>query len=286
MALVDFHLLTHLYKLQSTDDAFLHNSPSHLQMSPAPSTPGKLHGSSLPASVQPYDPSTPGRRVPYRGQTSTPFCRGTSVRTKQEPDSDRNEGYKREDYDDYILEDLNKRVFVDFEVLLKSVLHVPPDWRSRWKSAIRAVKRNRKFKEYHGLYCQFCDEGGTVEESFYEPLVGIANTVLGVVFQSGRLDGASGNPQRYHVNNPGTLRGGVMNKRNLSPDLVVTHEDCQVTDGQPLHWANALQILEVKPYDTALSNGEKMAKLKVDGEHMDRLLRFSATYTGPRGRSS
>ena len=278
MALVDFCRLVDLYKLRRADACYL-PIPSRLTMSTTP-----------PPSLAEPKPSfkTPKRDTSfvYDGQQQTPISQGTSARKRQEGDTDRVEGYKRDDYDDYIREDLKSRVFVDFEVFLKSVLHVPHNWKTLWGPAIEAVKADEDFIEYHKEYCKRCAVRGSPEKPFYEPLMKTANATLHVVSTS-TFEGISGNPQYYHVNDPKKLRGGVINRADLSPDLVVLHKDCQTmkdcptpNDFQPpedLHWANALHILEVKPYNGAICDGEHIPRLIIDGKHISSSLWWTMT---------
>ena len=62
------------------------------------------------------------------------------MRRTQEPGVDQVGKFNPADYDNYIREDLGSRVFVDFDVFIKSVLHAPEDRGSAWGSAIEAVK--------------------------------------------------------------------------------------------------------------------------------------------------
>ena len=146
--------------------------------------------------------------------------------------------------------------------VMKSVLHVPDNWKKGWRSGIEAVKQDQEFSRHHAEYCRLCDKHGSHEEVFYEPLMKIANRVFEVLAQS-ELINNSGIPQRYHVSNTKVLRGGVMSKAGLRPDLVVLHEGCK---SNAPHWANPLHILEVKPYDNAICTGEALARLVVDGK--------------------
>jgi hypothetical protein len=196
----------------------------------------------------------------------TPLSQGSSIRQRQEGDTDRVDKYDREDYDDYVREDLGCRVFVDFEVFMKSVLHVPDDWRIRWGPAIEAVKADVEFAQHHKEYCECCENGALDEELFYKPLTETANAV-GTALANFTFEGISpGIPQKYHVNDPTRLRGGVINKAGLSPDLVALHKDCPTPEKERPHWANPLHILEVKPYDNSICDGKNMPRLLVDGE--------------------
>ena len=60
-----------------------------------------------------------------------------------------------------------------------------------------------------------------------------------------------------------------MNKKSLSPDLVLLHGNrpCPDSEVNSIHLANPLQVLEVKPYDNALCDGSTIPRLYSDGEH-------------------
>ena len=271
MALVDFYGLAALYNIRRADADCL-SIPSHPTMSsstpprsPSPSVePDEARLSPIiqPEFKTPERKQNPSRPVP----DLTPLSLGSSMRQRQEGDTDRVEKFNREDYDDYIREDLRSRVFVDFEVFMKSVLHVPDDWKTAWGPAIEAVKADPDFKKHYEEYCKQCNKFGSREGPFYAPLMNTANAVLGVLSRS-MFDGISPNiPQYYRVNDPKKLRGGVFNKFNLSPDLVLLHSECQPSEEEDLHWANPLHILEVKPYDNALCDGTSMPRLVIDGK--------------------
>ena len=270
MAIVDFHQLVALHKLRRENAAFpsIH---SHPLMSA--STPPHSRSSPLPA-VQPElkTPERPRGVSSLALPGSTPLSRGGSIRQNLEGNTDRVEGFNRADYDVYIREDLRSRVFVDFEVFMKNVLHVPAEWKTDWKAAIKAVKTNSRFDGYHKDYCKRCNDRSSVESVFYEPLVDLANTALDVLSEP-RFEGIfpeTTHPHRYRVNDPKKLRGGIFNKSDLSPDLIALDEGLdKASKGENLHWANPLHILEVKPHDNALCDGSTMPRLVVDGEHTE-----------------
>jgi len=271
MALVDFYQLATLHKLSRADPEFPSAHSRFLSMpdtppppSPSPSAePDEVHPS-LPLSNQ-LQPKTPERNRNAVGPAPkvTPLSRGSSIRQRQEGDTDRVEGYNRDDYEDYVDEDLKSRVFVDFGVFMKCVLDVPKDWNTQWKSVIDAVKADPNFGKHHKEYFEYCDGPGKREAPLYEPLAEMANTILDVCSKLGVT--GSGIRQAYHVNSTKKLQGGIFNKADLSPDLVVLHEDCD-PDSNNLHWANALHVLEVKPYGNAICDGKDMPRLIVDGE--------------------
>ena len=286
MALFDFHQLAVLYNLRLHDADFLskHSHPPMSTLTPphSPLTNARVH-SSLPPLPPPFAspvPQTPrSRRIPATVLGLTPMPRGSSIRRKLEGDIDRVDQYDRADYEDYIREDLGCRVFVDYEVFMKRVLHVPDDWRTRWGPAIEAIKADMRFNEYHESYCSVCDDTGTLEKNFYPVLMKTANAVLGVVSRTNFKGIPSGWRQYYHISNRNHLKGGVMNKKGLSPDLVLLHRDRPRPrpGANSIHWANPLQVLEVKPYDNALCDGSTIPRLYSDGEHARRSFVFDCS---------
>jgi hypothetical protein len=198
MALVDFYQLAVLYKLRHADAGFLSLRSDSLSgsvtippLTPLPSVePDQVH-SPLPPSMQ-HEFKTPERKRDASRPVPdiTPLSRGSSVRQRQEGDTDRVDKYNRGDYEDYVREDLKSRVFVDFEVFMKRVLHVPDDWRIRWGPAIEVVKTNTEFASHHKEYCERCDDSLAPERKFYKPLRNTANAVLTALTLS-KLDGFS-----------------------------------------------------------------------------------------------
>ena len=279
MALVDFYQLVVQYKLRCADATSLPAISQSLPVSttlppsPAPPVEPDQASSSLPPSAQTL-PKTPERgsgAVRNLPDTGTP----RSCSSSEEGDPEQVSGYKCGEcdkckcgdydkckygeydkykcgleYDEYIHEDLNSRVFVDLEVFMKSVLHVPDDWKTMWGPAIEAVKKDPNFYGHHERYHWLCSGPSPAETSFYESLVKTANAALDVLSQP-KLESTPGLPRCSHGDDTKKLQGGVMNRVGLFPD--------------PLH------ILEVKPCGDLLCGGENMPRLAVDG-------RLEATY--------
>ena len=271
MALFDLYQLAVLYNLRRSDAEFLPNHSHRPPMSsatPSCSSPTKSRNcSSLPLPIPPTLPKTPKKRDPTTVTGLTPNARGSCVKQRQDGDTDRVDKYAREDYDGYVREDLSCRVFVDYGVFMEYVLHVPKDWRIKWKPALDAVKADANFKEYHQEYCGLCSQSGTLESAFYPPLADTANAVLDVVSRSNFDDIPSEKRQYYHVNDPNRIKGGVMNKNGLSPDLVLLHQNRpRPQQKESVHWANPLHALEVKPNDNVICDGKYMPRLVVDGK--------------------
>ncbi|KAF9641844.1 hypothetical protein BDM02DRAFT_3273673, partial [Thelephora ganbajun] len=128
MALVDFYQLAVLYKLRRPDSGFLPIRSRPLPMSatipppsPSPSVdPDQVHLSPSPSMQTEFKTPERKRGAGHPVPDITPLSLGSSIRQRQEGDTDRVEGYKRDDYDDYIREDLKSRVFVDLEVFMKN----------------------------------------------------------------------------------------------------------------------------------------------------------------------
>jgi len=265
MALVDFYQLAVLFNLRRRDAQFLSEHSYPPMSTPAP----PRTYASLPHHNFVVPTTPPRGRDPSTVLGLTPVSRGAAIHKGQEGDTDRVDKYDRADYEDYIREDLGCRVFVDYEVFMKQVLHVPDDWKTRWGPAIDAVKADGEFKRHHEQYCKMCNEGMTPEKEFYSPLMETANAVLEVVSRSNFNHIPSERRQYYCVSDPSHLRGGVMSKKNLCPDIVLLHKNRtppEDTKEKLVYWANPLHVLEVKPYDNAICDGARMPHLIVDGE--------------------
>ena len=193
-------------------------------MAPPLKTPESKRGASCPAP----DP--------------TPLSHPSSVCRRQESDTDQVEEYESRDYEE-ARGDLGSRVFVDFEVFMKHVLHVPDDWKTRWGPAIEAVKAELEFKIYHEEHRRHCGKPESQKASFYEPLMNTVKAVLDVLARP-TLDRISSEaPQPHPVN---------------GPKKPVEEEDPQ--------WAEPLYLLEIKACGSAICDGTTMPRLVVDGE--------------------
>jgi len=231
-----------------------------------PSTKPRVH-SSLPVLASPVPKTPRRRRDPAATAGLNPLSRGSPDLQRQEGDTDQVDQYNSGYYEDCVRGDLNCRVFVDFEVFMKHVLHVPDDWKTRWGPAIDAIKANATFGEHHEKYCRLCEEKGMTEENLYPCLVEVINAALDVIFRTGFEDIPSERRQYHHINNPSHVKGGVMDKKGLSPDLILTQEGrCRPDARGSLHRENPLQVLGAKLYDNALCDGRNIPRLAVDGK--------------------
>ena len=283
MALIDFYQLAVLHKLSHCDVGIL-SDRSHPPPMPGAtpsnsrSPPNRPDRTALSTSLSTR--LVPGKSEHKRGATrdSTPFSVGTSILQKLNPDADRAQKYASAKCEQYIAQDFERhRVFVDMEVFMKSVLHVPKDWRELWGQTIKDIKKDEVFSLAYACYSDQCNTPGTHESRFYKPLVEMANAILDFSAEPSSDDSVKPTtPQRYLRNDPQRVLRGVMN--DLSPDIVAVHKDFlphilpRERDERRLRlssltWAQPLQILEVKPWDNALIDGLCMPRLKVDGEH-------------------
>ena len=312
MALVDFYQLVVLYKLACGDlGARPNHSLSPLMFSPTthPSSPSPQAGDTQPPpsvnapapepsphlvpaspplsspSLCPRQPSPPPvdlqpqLSTPQKSRTFasslldiTPLSKGSDLETE----ADCAGKYDSADYVQSITQDfINHRVFISIEDFMKNVLHVPDDWESEWNPTILKIKGDDDFDYCWRKYCDQCDDSGVSEESFYELLVEMVNTVLELAEHSESTKPQT--PQRYIRNDPKKLFCGVLNEAHLSPDVATIHRDLltylEPSEGvsgkltEPyLTWAHPLHVLEVKHFDNALIDGSRLPRLKAEGK--------------------
>jgi len=275
MALVDFYQLAVLYNLSCRDGGVLSNCSHPPPIPPAnPDQPDSF----LPRSTQ-FVFKTPERKrdatrsAPVPNQT--PMSHGTSTVYKLEPDTDQAKKYGTTKYEQYIAQDLERhRVFVNIDVFMKNVLHVPDNWKKLWGPAINHIKHSKKFSSPHWEYTRKCGTKGILERQIYKPLVEMGNAILDLSESFADKSVKARTPQRYLRNDPKKIFGGVMN--DLTPDVVAFHRDLLHNIGpgekaeqelkEPnLSWTQPLQVLEVKSCDNALVDGSHMPRLKVEG---------------------
>jgi len=184
------------------------------------------------------------------------------------------------------------RVFVDTEVFMKHVLHVPEDWKELWGENIKKIKRDPAFSFAHLDYSSKCRTQG-VGGRFYKPLVDMANVIFSCSESSQRDCVKSRANQRCLRNYSKGVRMGVMN--DLSPGLVAVHNGLpqlypeeheeQHIKHNNISWAH-LQMLKVKPSGGALVDGSSMPRLKVNGKPVGTSRDALVQLTGNRARST
>lgn len=144
----------------------------------------------------------------------------------------------RGDNDDYIR---RSRVFIDFEVFMNTVLHVPVDWKTRWGPGIKAIKEDRGFKEHHEQYLQQCINPASSEKSFHEPLTNLTNAIINTLLRRDLGSVISRGFQCHHL------------------------QSCLLFGTKHLRWTNPLHVLEAGPYGNTLCDGGNMPRLLIDG---------------------
>lgn len=81
--------------------------------------------------------------------------------------------------------------------------------------AIKTIKTNEKFKEYHEGYCGLCGKSGTLEKDLYPVLMKTTNAVLDVVSGPDIEGIPSKQRQYYHVKNrPSRKKKGSLHWRS------------------------------------------------------------------------
>lgn len=274
MALVNFYQLAILYNL-SCDNAGILPNHSHPPSMPATTLSCSRSppvGSGQPGSKTPERTRDAARSVP----DPTPLAVGSSVLQRLQFYPDKARKYDVDKYEQYIVQDFERhRVFVDIDVFMEYVLHVPKNWKKLWGRTIRSIKRNSVFSTAHWDYTRQCGTQGVNEVQFYQPLVDMGNAIL-EFSNLGPSDSVKPQtPQRYLRNDPRKVLCGLMN--NLKPDIIAVHEDflphirskenedARLKESN-VTWAQPLQVLEVKPWDNALVDGSCMPRLKVKGK--------------------
>ena len=191
-------------------------------------------------------------------------------------DKNKPQKYCSATYEQYLIQELeHHRVFVDMDVFMKYVLHVPDNWEELWGPTIERIKREIPFSFAHWDFTGKCDDQESLEEDLYGPLVEMNNAILDVCESSTDDSVKPAFGVRYLTNEPKKILQGKMN--NLSPDVVAVHKDFLpflnpreqnklCLSKTNLTWAHPLQTLEVKPFDAALVDGSHMPRLKVDGK--------------------
>lgn len=194
---------------------------------------------------------------------NTPHRRGSATRALL--DTTGQAKYQKADYDDYVKEDLRThRVFVDVEQFMRVVLRLPEDWRTSLKDVVERVRGDAAFSECLFAYRTKCNQPGPVESKLYALRADMNNRAMEVI-----EDHYKSQPLiRYYRNDPQKLYGGVLNKKNLSPDLLELSESMFTSSGNvdnvesqgpkkyPFWWFNTISVEEIKDRDVCLHHGD------------------------------
>lgn len=214
--------------------------------------------------------------MPLTPSLIPPITLETSILQKLKLALDRVQKYDSAKYEEYIAQDFEShRVFVDIDIFMTHVLHVPKNWKVLWGWTIRRAKRDRAFSTALWEYSRRYGTQGLDEWKFYKPSVDMGNAILNFSVRSPDDSVKPKTPQRYLRNDPKKVLCGVIN--DLSPDVVAVHDgflshirsggrDGGSLNGPNLTCTQPLQVLEVNPWDSALVDGSCMPRLKLNGK--------------------
>lgn len=115
-------------------------------------------------------------------------------------------------------------VLVDIECFMRSVLHIPPDWRTQWGPVIHAIKRNPDFmKHYLEYWVLHSREIEELESSHYEQLLLMNDIALREAFPTTFDENKTSTPrplaQVVHILEDSSTHC-VLNDGKSSPHLV------------------------------------------------------------------
>ena len=268
MALIDIFQLALLHKLAHRDVEVLSNRSNPPPMpvtTRARAVASDRAGTSLPL---------PNNHNVNFGRGLTPIPEGLSIMPKQQPDAEVTKKPTISKYERYMIQDFDShRVFVDMEVFMKHVLHVPDNWRQEWADVIQEIRCGDAFADARLEYNAQCKNSNAKEEKFYKPLVDMVNAVFDGLRSSKKVKPKT--RLRCLRNDPRKILGGMMSE--LVPDIVTVHEDFYETISKKekkehrltdtnLTWAHPVQMIEVKPGGNLLVDGSQMPRLVVNGE--------------------
>ena len=122
------------------------------------------------------------------------------------------------DDEDILWEFKHHRVFVDIDVFMNTVLHVPDNWRELWGRTIMRIKRDEAFLISYWDYRHKCQIQGAGSES-HRPLVDMANAVLDFLSKDPLDESVKlRTPRRYSRNNPKEIHPKRSNLTQASLD--------------------------------------------------------------------
>ncbi|KAF9040245.1 hypothetical protein BDZ89DRAFT_1156757 [Hymenopellis radicata] len=226
-------------------------------------------------------PPTTDAAGPTHKAGSTPQCRGGNSRTRWDDSEIGPLKYKRSDYEPFLQVDLrNSRVLVDIDKFSERVLRIPfPETRSdkfcttdaRLNKLVDAIYGDAQFKNFLQVFLARCRHFGSVETSLYALHADMNNRAMEMI--EAEYPGLE--PIRFYRNDPKVLMGGILNRKNLSPDMFgvfkalfdgsetnLTKEKVkEALDvfAEPvyssIYWAMVLLLLEGKDGDCTLWDG-------------------------------
>ncbi|KAG7444798.1 uncharacterized protein BT62DRAFT_933850 [Guyanagaster necrorhizus] len=205
--------------------------------------------------------------------------------------------YERKDYDNFIREDLESRVFIPSDDFLRVILHLPRDWRqdSTISALIKKVKADEQWKALWDDYKAECKT--TDETNLYHPHNSLCNRALALI-----KDGTRSGPDiGFYRQDPQPVKGSNV---DLKPDAITlllslfnssqnNIED--IKTGGPknnIGWPQLLQWLEFKLSFTTLDNGRYATRVLTAGKFLCSLMyiilltRYLSDKKDPMGKPS
>ncbi|KAG7444813.1 uncharacterized protein BT62DRAFT_1007838 [Guyanagaster necrorhizus] len=179
--------------------------------------------------------------------------------------------YERKDYDNFIREDLELRVFIPSDDFLHVILHLPQDWRqdSTISALINKVKVDEQWKALWNDYkaeCRMKDK-----TNLYHPHNSLCNRVLALI----KDDSCSGPNIGFYRQDPQPIK---WSNTDLKPDAITlllslfsssknNIEDIKTESPKNnIGWPQLLQWLEFKLSFTTLDNGRYATRALTAGK--------------------
>jgi hypothetical protein len=174
MALVDFYQLAALYKLARGDAGVLSNH-SYPPPMPASTLPNLASRWSEQFISHPLLATSPRRQsacaMPLIPSRSHSEFRWIVLMQKLEPDTESPRKANSAKYEEYIIKDFERhRVFVDIDVFMKHVLHVPDNWKNYGGRLSKKSRQRGLLDAPHRDYTDLCGtrQGGEVLQAVGE----------------------------------------------------------------------------------------------------------------------
>ena len=170
-------------------------------------------------------------------------------------------------YHRYIAHNLeHHRVFVDIEVFMGHVLHIPDNWRQLWGHTIKRIKLDIAFSTAHREYTHRVPKA-----TLYKSLVDMGNAIIRISGIPPDNSARSRIRQRPLKNGRSGVLGGAMNAatphtNDSPPHIWLKQRDKRPLDESNMRWAQPLLALQVESLDDALANGSCMPRLMVNGK--------------------
>ncbi|PBK66012.1 hypothetical protein ARMSODRAFT_960459 [Armillaria solidipes] len=267
----------------SGDEEALQSRVDHLLPSP------QADGAETPRTPPPDDATKPPSWITGR----TPYSRGTNSLQVVEPSKSIGP------VDEYLQEDLRHRVFMNFDTFLQTILLLPPNWRTEYKSAIDEVLADKDFDQLLNAYLEkanILSVDHDREKRLYRPHAKMHNRAIDVLQTHPKTTVSDADVVHIIRSDPLAVRGST---EQLKPDIVgmLIQIFASATDGASLvaleeyghaqdadkkdkqhqeskllapdhipAWPQLTDAVEMKAVDNALDEGTNAIRLLTDGK--------------------